>query len=490
MTTQGSTPSPVEPTTSTALHHQEGSSPEAPSHSITDFTADFGAANLRETVHAYIAKVRGGEPGALPALLGLVVLVLTFGFTTKLFISVGNLANVPGQAAPTIIIAMGLVFVLLLGEIDLAAGTAAGACSGAMALAVNNNGNLAKVLHGGTFGAYVIFMAVALIVALWQRLWLGAAAVLFGLVILLTHLASNDVVSIALAVTTGTAIGVLTGILVARVGIPSFVVTLALFLTWQGVLLLFEGNGATVPTRGFAAINGIENKNLSPMWGWIVFVVSVVGYGTVTIFRSVRRRARNLSAEPLVLVLLRLVLLIVVGAFSVYFLNKNRGKGLVKIEGMPWIVPIVLVLLVVLTLLLTKTAFGRYLYAVGGNAEGSLRAGINVPRMRVSAFTISSSLAAFGGVALASYSGGVNSGAGGGNTLLFAVGAAVVGGTSLFGGRGRIRDAVLGGLVITLIPNGLGLHSNMSSAYNFVITGAFLLMAAAVDAASRRRSAV
>ena len=174
-----------------------------------------------------------------------------------------------------------------------------------------------------------------------------------------------------------------------------------------------------------------------------------------------------------------------------YFLNKNRQTNKVgtPIRGMPWVVPLILILLVVLTLLLTKTRFGRHLYAVGGNAEASRRAGIDVRRIRIAAFAMNSTLAGIGGIALASYIGGVPLDIGGGNTLLFAVGAAVVGGTSLFGGRGRIRDAVLGGTVITLIPNGLLLKNNLNASFQYVITGAFLLLAAAVDAFGRRKSA-
>jgi D-xylose transport system permease protein len=179
----------------------------------------------------------------------------------------------------------------------------------------------------------------------------------------------------------------------------------------------------------------------------------------------------------------------VAGGVSVYFLNKNRNpntKGEI-IRGLPWVVLLILILLVAMTLLLSKTTFGRHLYASGGNAEAARRAGIDVPRMRIAAFGISSTLAAIGGVVLASKQGGVPADAGGGNTLLFAVGAAVVGGTSLFGGRGRVRDAILGGLVINLIPNGLQLHVNLGASYQYVITGGFLLIAAAVDALSRRR---
>jgi D-xylose transport system permease protein len=154
---------------------------------------------------------------------------------------------------------------------------------------------------------------------------------------------------------------------------------------------------------------------------------------------------------------------------------------------MPWVVPLIIVLLVVLTLLLTKTRFGRHLYAVGGNPEAARRAGIDVRRMRVAAFAIEGALFGLGGIALASYTGGVPLDIGGGNTLLYAVAAAVVGGTSLFGGRGRIRDAVLGGVVIAMIPNGLLLKPNVNAAFQYIITGGFLLLAASADAIGRRR---
>lgn len=460
-----------------------------PSFATTGFAADTGATSLREAAGRYVTKVRGGDPGALPALLGLVVLFLAFGFTTHRFFTVGNLANVPGQAGPTIVIAMGLVFVLLVGEIDLSAGTAAGACSAAMAVALNHNGDLEKVLHGGIYGAYVAMMVIGVAVALWQRLWIACFAAALGTVLIVTGSAGNQWLALLLCITTGTVIGTLTGTMVARVGIPSFVVTLALFLAWQGVILLFQGSADGIPTRRFSLVAGFEGKNLAPVWGWVVYAVFVGLYAFVTVFRSMRRRAQNLSSEPMALVLLRIAILTIVGAAGVYFLNKDRQPGPAVFRGMPRVIPVILGLLVIFSLLLTRTAFGRYLYAVGGNAEAARRAGINVPRIRIAAFGISSSLAAFGGILLASYSGGVNSAAGGGNTLLYAVGAAVIGGTSLFGGRGRVRDAILGGLVIQLIPNGLGLHPNLNAAYVYVITGGFLILAASVDAASRRRGA-
>lgn len=468
---------------------QTGTSATSEQATFGGFGGDIGALTLRDSFRAYVAKVRRGDPGALPALLGVIVLLVVFSTTSPRFLTVGNLANLPSQAGGYILLAMGLVFVLLLGEIDLSAGTASGVCASAMALALNHHGNLYNVLKGGTFGVYLAAFVFTLGVAIWQRLWWAALAILAGILVLITGAAANQIAAIYLAIATGTAIGVLTGYLVAKVGIPSFVVTLALFLGWQGVLLQFEGQGNAIPTQRFHIVNAVANKNIPPVWSWVMFVVFVGGYAAVTFVRSVRRRAQGLSAEPLSLVGLRVAVLTVFGGLAVYFLNQERSPNpkLTSIRGTPWVVLIILVLLVLLTLLLTKTAYGRHLYAVGGNAEAARRGGIDVARMRLSAFTICSTLAAVAGIAFASKIGGVPSDAGGGNTLLYAVGAAVIGGTSLFGGRGRVRDAVLGGLVIALIPNGLVLHRNLSSAYEFVITALFLLLAAAVDAISRRR---
>jgi D-xylose transport system permease protein len=334
-------------------------------------------------------------------------------------------------------------------------------------------------------------MVLGLAVAVWQRIWPATAMVVLGLVVMLTHLGAHVWIGLFLAVATGTAIGCITGFLVARVGIPSFVVTLAFFLAWQGIILAFAGSGGSISLGSYYPVIALAHRNIPPTGGWLIYVVFVGGYAVVAISRTLRRRAQNLSAVPLSLVIVRVVGLALVGLFVVYFLNKNRQTNSVgtPIRGMPWVVPLILVLLVLLTLLLTKTRFGRHLYAVGGNAEAARRAGIDVRRMRICAFAMNSSLAGIGGIALASYTGGVPLDIGGGNTLLFAVGAAVVGGTSLFGGRGHIRDAVLGGTVISLIPNGLLLKTNLNASLQYVITGAFLLLAAAVDAFGRRKSA-
>ncbi len=453
-----------------------------------DFSGDVGAATLKQAIANYFIRVKGGEVGGLPAFLGLIVLLGVFTSTTKVFMTKGNMANVVTQSGPIIFIAMGLVFVLLLAEIDLAAGTAAGLSSAGMAIAVNHHGDIAAQLKGGMFGAYVVCMLLAIGIAAWQRMWWAVAFTVFGLVVLTTRLGSNQILAMLLAVTTGTAIGVLTGFLVARVKIPSFVVTLALFLAWQGVLIQFLGAGNAIPTQQFKQINAIENSNIAPIWGWILLIVFVGGYGAFIIFRSYRRRAEHLPATPASLIAAQLVVLFALGAGAVYFLNENRNpnKG-EPIRGVPWVVPLILVVFVAMTLLLSKTSFGRHLYASGGNPEAARRAGIDVPRMRIAAFAISTTLAGIGGVVLASKQGGVPADAGAGNTLLFAVGAAVIGGTSLFGGRGRVRDAVLGGLVIAIIPNGLQLHPGIGASYQYVITGGYLLVAAAVDALTRSR---
>lgn len=455
------------------------------------FSGDLGSVTLMDSARAYIAKVRGGDPGALPALFGLVVLVLAFRSLSNQFLTVGNLANLTGQAGPTIFIAMGLVFVLLLGEIDLSAGTAAGVCAMMMGLAYAHNGNIEGYVKGGSYGAIVIVLVIALVIAVLGRLWLAVPMVVLGLAIVLTHAGGHIWIAMFLALATGTSIGCITGFLVARVGIPSFIVTLAFFLAWQGVIISFAGKAGAIPMGQAYPVNALAHRTVNPTLGWILLVIFVGGYAAFTLFRSVRRRAQKLSAEPLSLVLVRIAVLAVVGIVAVYYLNQNRqfNKGAKPILGMPWVVPLILVVMVAMTVLLTKTRFGRYLYAVGGNAEAARRAGIDVRRMRIAAFALSTTLAAIGGIALASFDGGVPLDIGGGNTLLYAVGAAVVGGVSLFGGRGRIRDAVIGGTVISIIPNGLGLKPNLNAAYQYIVTGAFLLLAAAVDAYGRRRAA-
>jgi D-xylose transport system permease protein len=293
---------------------------------------------------------------------------------------------------------------------------------------------------------------------------------------------------VLLALVAGAVIGFFTGVLVSVVRIPSFVVTLALFLGWQGVTLRIVGQGGTVPVRDNVIV-GLTNDSMSVVWGWILALVVIVAFAALTLNRWRVQRSRGLASQPLAIVLARIGLIAVITIAVTWILNVNRALNPnISLAGVPYAVPLVVVLLLVLTFVLGRTSFGRHVYAVGGNAEASRRAGINVTRIRVLVFALSSTLAAVSGIAAASRLSSVDPGSGGGNTLLYAVAAAVIGGTSLFGGRGRVRDALLGGLVIAIIDNGLGLLQ-VAAYLNFIITGLVLLLAASVDALARRRAA-
>jgi D-xylose transport system permease protein len=395
--------------------------------------------SLGQYFRDYLDRVRGGDIGSLPAILGLVVLVTVFSIMRPVFFSAGNFANLLTQGAPITVIAMGLVFVLLLGEIDLSAGFASGVCAAVLATLLTD----------------------------WGWSWPLAVAV---------------------ALLTGLAIGTILGTLVARVGIPSFVVTLGAFLAFQGTVLLIIGEGGNVPIRD-ETILAIENKNLPPLWGWILWAVSIGTFAAVVLMRAQRRRARGLSAEPPAVVAAKVGGLALITGIAVYVLNLERSRNalVISLKGVPWVVPIILVLLVILTFVLMRTAYGRHVYAVGGNAEAARRAGIKVPNIRTSVFMIGSTMAAIGGIIAASRANSVDPNAGGSNTLLYAVGAAVIGGTSLFGGKGKVRDAIIGGAVIAVIDNGMGLLG-YSAGIKYIVTGLVLLIAASVDARSRQRA--
>ena len=375
--------------------------------------------------------------GSLPAILGLVVLFVVFGLANDRFLSALNLANLITQAGAICVLAMGLVFVLLLGDIDLSAGVAGGVAACAMALAVVNLS------------------------------WPWWAAILVG-------------------TACGALIGLAIGVLRASLGIPSFVVTLAFFLGLQGVTLKLIGEGGSVRVDD-PVIRGLTIENLSVPVGWALALAVVLGYAGVEAFQLRRKKALRLSHPPGGVILARVsaVAAVVFGVTVVLSVNRSVNPS-VEIRGIPYVLPLVLVLLVVATVVLTRTSYGRHIYAVGGNAEAARRAGISVDRIRVSVFVVCSSLAALSGIIAASYAGKVSASSGAGNTLLYAVGAAVIGGTSLFGGRGRAIDAVIGGVVVATIANGLGLL-NQSSYINFLVTGGVLLLAASVDAISRRR---
>jgi len=267
------------------------------------------------------------------------------------------------------------------------------------------------------------------------------------------------------------------------------VVTLALFLAWGGVVLQLVGVGGTLGLSNSSVLFSVANGNL-PVWAsWLLFVLVAGGYAALSLLRQRGRVRQGLVAAPTSLVLLKIAVLVVLAAVATYAMTVNRSPNpaLLTISGTPYVVPIVLAVLIVGTFVLDRTTYGRHVYAVGGNAEAARRAGIDVRRIRMSVFVVSAAIAALGAVVYSSKVGSVDPQAGGGNTLLFAVGAAVIGGTSLFGGRGRIRDAVIGAAVIAIIENGLRLLGQQASVVS-IVTGLVLLLAASVDAISRRRS--
>lgn len=475
--------------TSTQKPDANQAASKAPELAAGDFANDVGPRNLSDSFRNYIQRVRGGEVGALPAVVGVVILAIIFNGANNLFLSKGNFANFLTQAAPVAILAMGTVFVLLLGEIDLSLGTATGVCAGTMALGLNKSGDLRLALGTGVYVVFVLFLVGTIVIGAFYRLWLPTVIVTVGVVLILTGLTSNQLAAMYVSVAVGVSIGLLIGFLVAHVGIPSFVVTLALYLAWQGVLLQFIGTGAAIPTRGFSIINGLENRFIPPVWGWVIWAVAIVAYGAYTIVRSIRRKAAKLNGEPLDLVLLRLVALGLATGLVVYLLNQNRSKSVFgQLIGMPYVLPLIVVLLVLWTIVLTKSKYGRYIYATGGNAEAARRAGIDTRRIRLSVFVISSGMAGIAAIVSASRLGGVPSDFGTGTTQLYAVAAAVIGGASLFGGRGKVRDGLIGALVIAMIPNGLGLLG-LGTNVEFMVTALVLLLAASVDAISRRKTA-
>ena len=393
--------------------------------------------SLKDAIGDYWSRVKSGDIGALPAVLGLVVLCAVFGAMSNVFLTPGNFANLLTQAAAVTVIAMGLVFVLLLGEIDLSAGYASGVCGAVLVILITNHG------------------------------WPWYLALLVSILV-------------------GVFLGFSLGTLVARLGIPSFVVTLAAFLGFQGLLLLLAGEGGTIRIED-PTILAVENNNLSPVWSWVFYVGVSTLYVWSGLNRINSRRKAGLKAELLKLWILKTVGLLGITGFAVLALNRERSNNreLVSLKGIPIVVPVILGLLVLGTFVLGRTAFGRHIYAVGGNAEAARRAGINVKNVRIAAFMICSGLAAVAGMLFASRQNSISPQTGGSSTLLYAVGAAVIGGTSLFGGKGKMRDAILGGLVVAVIDNGMGLLG-YGAGIKFIVTGLVLLVSAGVDAVSRR----
>ena len=393
--------------------------------------------NIKQSATDWWSKVKAGQVGALPALLGLFVLCIVFGTQSSVFLTPGNLANLLTQAAAVIVIAMGLVFVLLLGEIDLSAGYAAGVC--------------------------------------------GAL-----LVIMITEMDYPWYLAFPISVLAGVLLGAVIGYLVAQLKIPSFVVTLATFLAFQGLLLLLVGEGGTIRIED-PVILAVENKNLSVSYSWIFFLLTAGAYLLSGLLKFRKRKKAGLVDNLFKLWVIKTFVLIAVGTIATWALTVERSNNpdLVSLRGIPYVVPVILVLLVGATFVLSRTSFGLHIYAVGGNAEAARRAGINVKMVRITAFMICTGFAAVAGMIFVSRANSISPTTGGSSTLLYAVGAAVIGGTSLFGGKGKVSDAILGGLVVAVIDNGMALLG-YPAGIKFMVTGAVLLISATIDAVSRR----
>jgi len=404
------------------------------------------AQSLGQWFRAWIARLRAGESGVLPVIAGLILISIVFTAISpnQVFLSAGNLVNLFQQSAVFMVLAMAEGFALLLGEIDLSVGYVAAV--------------------GGVIGVQLVQPTTAR----WP--WWGA---------------------IIVAVLACGLIGAWQGTLITRLRLSSLIVTLAGLLIFNGVVLILLGLG---PFSGYPSLAG-ENNNLQViyklMWGtidpvvsWIGMAVIVVALGAVLWFGDSRRRRSGLVAPPVSLTLLKIVLIAVVSVVVVAICNVNRA-AIGTLEGVPWVIPIVLAVLAAWTILLQRTRFGRYVYAIGGNREAARRAGIKVGTIVTWCFTLCSFTAGIGGLLYASYLGGMSNNVNGGQLVLYAVAAAVIGGTSLFGGRGKVLHGVLGGLVIGGIYNGMYLLG-LDVKWQFIVTGLVLLVATTIDALSRR----
>ena len=459
----------------------------APEDTRGSFRADVSPRGIEDAFRQYFARLRSGDPGGLPSVLGLLFLGLIFATTTDNFVGHLNAANLAAQSSFIALIALGLVFVLLVGEIDLSAGATAG-MTAAFAAQGLHSGDLHHAVGNYVYWALAAGLAGAVVLGVFNRMIVAPAMVLVGLIVMLTGANENHQwFAFYFAVSISVAVGTFSGTLVTRLGIPSFIVTLALLLAWEGVKLYALKN-QSVGTTNFSTWYKLTHGAMSVTEGWIFFGVLAGSYFAFTFIRSRMRRAAGLSADTIALVVVRALVVAAIGGYITYYLSQNRSPNdIVKIEGVPWAASVPITFMVFWTLWLAKTHWGRHLYAIGGNIEAANRAGMAVARNKINAFAICSGMAAVGGLFLADFSGGATTDLGGGDILLFAVAAAVIGGTSLFGGRGRPRDAIIGALVIATIPNGIHLHQFPEQA-NEVITGAVLLVAASVDAVSRRRA--
>jgi D-xylose transport system permease protein len=418
----------------------------APEAALPLVPAEIVAQTLPEYLRAQRLRIRSGDSGMLPVILGLVIIVIVFEIISPdhVFLKPGNLVNLFQQSAVFMVLGMAEIFALLLGEIDLSIG------------------------YWGAVGGVIAVQLVQPVTTNWP--WIPA--------IIVALLAMGLV-------------GAAQGTIISRLRVPSFVVTLAGYLIGNGVMLIVLGFG---PFSGYPSLNGLSPNlhalhdfmwaTVSPLLGWIIMAVIVGLMGLRLILRDNRRRRSGLVAPPPSLTYLKIAFMAAVGCAVVAICNVNRA-AIGTLEGVPYVIFIVLGVLAAWSFLLQRTRFGRYVYAIGGNAEAARRAGINVTLIRTCAFALCTLTAGIAGILYASLLGGMSNNFPGGQYVLYAVAAAVIGGTSLFGGRGKISHGVLGGLVIGGIYNGMYLLA-IAVQWQFIVTGLVLIAAVMIDSLSRR----
>jgi D-xylose transport system permease protein len=415
----------------------------APEVAAADVPPELLAQSLGQYLRAWWLRVRSGNSGVLPVVLAIVVVAVSFQIANSQFLSALNLVNLFEQSTVYMVLAMAEIFALLLGEIDLSVGLVM------------------------AFGSVVVAELVQPSGPGWPW-WAAIIAALLAC----------------------SAVGAIQGSLVARLRMPSFIVTLGGLLILEGVGIIFLG-GALVGIGNSQSTNevvlyDIFYGQIGPVASWILLAVVVGAVGTGLWLRDARKRRAGLETPPRGLTAMKIALIAVAGIALVAICNVNRAHS-GTIEGVPYIIPIVLVVLAASTVLLQRTRFGRYVYAIGGNPEAARRAGVKLPAVRTWGFVLAALTAGIAGVLFASWQVSLTTNIirTANSYVLLAVAAAVIGGTSLFGGRGKTIHGVLGGLVIGAIYNGLYLLG-VSSQWIDVVVAAVLLVAAAVDVLSRR----
>jgi D-xylose transport system permease protein len=395
---------------------------------MSDAAVATDAPSAGEARRATIRRFIQGDLASLRVVIGLAVIWAIFQFENDRFLSAQNLTNLMLQITAIGLISVGIVYVLLLGEIDLSVGAVSGLAAGVMAVL--------NVKHG----------------------W-------------------SPYLAIAAAIAVGMAIGLLQGSIFTRFVVPSFVVTLAGLLAWQGALLQVLGSTGSINITD-PKITGLANTFYSDTVGWAIAIAAIAVYGALLVVGHRRRIAAGLEGASPTLQAFRFALVAAVVIAAVLVFNSDRG--------VPLAVLILLAFVIGMEYVVKRTAFGRHVFAVGGNAEAARRAGIPVNRVRIAVFGIAGTMAAIGGIMAASRLLAVNQNSGGNELLLLAIAGPVIAGTSLFGGRGSVWTALLGALVIGSISNGMDLLA-LSSAVKFMVTGGVLLLAVIVDAIARQQ---